>query len=51
VLVNRSKMCNSDYKPIEIINPYNVLLTGDLPENITIKAETWKITLSNIEGT
>ena len=51
VLVNRSKMCNSDYKPIEIINPYNVLLTGDLPENITIKAETWKITLSNNEST
>jgi hypothetical protein len=46
VVVDRSRIGDPQYKPIEIINPYNVLLTGDLPKNISITTNSWRVSIT-----
>ncbi len=45
VIVDRDRMNDESYEPIQIINPFNTLMEGDLPDGVTIEPSNWKVTL------
>jgi len=46
IIVDRTKMQYEDYSPIEIINPYNILLNGPPQDQFSIKPSILEITIA-----
>ena len=45
VIVDRDRMDDESYEPIQIINPFNTLMEGDLPAGVTIEPNSWKVNI------